>query len=63
MIPPKHRSVAANDRDEDRITDFYVSRVNWLVSPDRDDLIDAVAEEYRQHLLASRLGLADRLAG
>ena len=25
---------------------FYVSRINWLVGEGRDDLIDAIADEY-----------------
>jgi hypothetical protein len=30
--------------------EFYITRVNWLVSQGRDDLIDAIADEYELRL-------------
>lgn len=34
-----------NDSQE---TDWYVSKVNWLVSHGRDDLIDEIADEFER---------------
>lgn len=36
------------------MNDYYVSHVNWLVHRGRDDLIDAVADEYEHDLHALR---------
>ena len=38
------------------LNDYYVSQVNWLIHRGRDDLIDAVADEYERDLSALRRG-------
>ena len=35
---------------QDASAEFYITRVNWLVSQGRDDLIDAIADEYELRL-------------
>jgi hypothetical protein len=32
------------------LEEFYVTRVNWLVSQGREDLIDPIADEFERHL-------------
>jgi len=45
------------DHDELRaLNDYYVAHTNWLVHRGRDDLIDAVADEYERDLTALRAG-------
>jgi hypothetical protein len=43
------------DHDELRaLNDYYVAHTNWLVHRGRDDLIDAVADEYERDLRTLR---------
>jgi len=43
------------DHDELRaLDDYYVAHTNWLVHRGRDDLIDAVADEYERDLRTLR---------
>ena len=47
-----HVSTQEFDTESQSITveEFYVSRVNWLVSQGREDLIDPIADEFERHL-------------
>jgi hypothetical protein len=46
--------------EEDHIANFYVSRANWLVGRGREDVLDAIADEFERpcrqvvHLEAER---------
>ena len=34
------------------LSDFYVAQTNWLIRRGRDDLIDAIADEYERDMRA-----------
>jgi len=42
----------------DRLAEFYITRVNWLISQGREDLIDAIADEYELRLDKRRASTA-----
>ena len=35
------------------LNDFYVSQTNWLIRRGRDDLLDAIADEYERDVRAA----------